>query len=183
MMYVSVAWSSWLVRPSTSSVGARSSGARAAGTSTYAPAAHVDEKRPALLLAEGQLDLDLTCRVVPHLRPRGECRCIVSAAAADRHEGGLFLNKLSKRSRVHLDGARAAAPAQLWRGGGEPQPAELQLQLPEGWPPLALGLRDRPLAGHPGTACGYWAGRAAAMRQSGGGGGGGARSQSQKRNA
>jgi hypothetical protein len=68
-------------------------------------------------------------------------------------------------------------------GGGEPQPAELQLQLPEGWPPLALGLRDRPLAGHPGTACGYWAGRAAAMRQSGGGGGGGARSQSQKRNA
>jgi hypothetical protein len=43
MMYVSVAWSSWLVRPSTSSVGARSSGARAAGTHA---AAHVDESRP-----------------------------------------------------------------------------------------------------------------------------------------
>ena len=60
MMYVSVAWSSWLVRPSTSSVGARSSGARAAGTHA---AAHVDESRP--LITTG------TVYIYPPVHARG----------------------------------------------------------------------------------------------------------------
>ena len=51
--------------------------------------------------------------------------------------------------------------------------------VPQGWPPLALGVRQRPIVGHGGTACAYWAaagrargGRGAGGRGRGRGGGG-----------
>ena len=107
------------------------------------------------------------CELDPRLRQAGKLCAMwsltggCSCAATSPFVHPLHVDTAALRG--FISGAAAAASA----GSGADDAAAL---LPEGWPPLALSSRGRPVPGHPGTACSYWATAAAKPRAGGGSG-------------